>query len=117
MPKVSIKLGLTFPGAKDYTSFRVDVAFSDIDTDGDLEAQKKACLEVADDLAIAAEAALAQEASNLSGLAIEGAGIGAEFAEFRIRFKGAWEKLLVRMDSLDGVKQEAKLKKTKKEKK
>jgi len=115
MPKVSVKLGLTFPGAKDYTSFRADVAFTDIDTDGDLEAQKKACLEVADDLAIAAEAALAQEASNVSGLAIEGAGIGAEFADFRARFKKAWQKLVDKVDALDGeTKPKKKAKKAKK---
>ncbi len=114
MPKVSVKLGLTFPGAKEYTSFRADVAFTDIDTDGDLEAQKKACLEVADDLAIAAESALAQEASNVSGLAMEGVGIGAEFATFRTKFRGAWEKLVDRVDALDETKPKKKAKKGKK---
>ena len=114
MPKVSVKLGLTFPGAKEYTSFRADVAFSDIDTDGDLEAQKKACLEVADDLAIAAEAALAQEASNVSGLTMEGAGIGAEFATFRTKFGKAWKTLVARVDTLDGEKATKKTKRGKK---
>lgn len=116
MPKVSVHLGLTFPGAKEFTSFRADVTFAEIDTEGDLEAQKAACLALVDDLAVTAEAALAQEASNVSGLNMEGAGIGAEFAKFRDRLKPAWVGLVDRINALEKDKPKS-VKKTKKAKK
>ena len=59
MPKISVKLGLTLPGPEQYSSFRADFGISDVDTDGDVEAQLEMALEVGSKVAIQAEAGLA----------------------------------------------------------
>ena len=116
MPKVSVKLGITFQASDKKFSpwFRADVEFMDIDLDQDVDEQTRRCLEAADSIAVAAEGALTQEAANVSGVGIEGAGLASEFATFRTKFSGAWKKLVERVDALAG---EAKPKKTKKGKK
>lgn len=93
MPKVSVKLGITMPGPQEYSSFRADFAISDIDVDGDVEGQLADALRIGDRASIEAEAGLAQQAANLSGLNLEGVGVGAQFSEFKEKFGKAWSRL------------------------
>lgn len=93
MAKVSVKLGLTLPGPQEYSSFRADFAIGEIDTEGDVEAQIKEALQAGEDAAIAAEAGLASTASNVSGLTLEGVGVGEQFNKFREKFSPAWKEL------------------------
>jgi hypothetical protein len=100
MPGVTIHIGLSFPGRKEFTNYRADVTFTDIDVDGDIEEQCEACVKAADTVTVFAEGALAQEAANASGFEIDG--VGVEFAEFREKFAKSWGKLVDRVNDLDG---------------
>ena len=102
MVKVNVKLGLTLPGQEQYSSFRADFGISEIDTEGDVEQQLKDALEAGDQATVAAEAGLAQQASNLSGLTLEGVGLGEQFAKFRANFSPLWKKLVARVEKLEG---------------
>lgn len=100
MAKVSVKLGLTLPGPQEYSSFRADFAITDIDTEGDVEAQLKEALQAGEDAAITAEAGLASTASNVSGLTLEGVGVGEQFTKFREKFQPAWKELKAQVNEL-----------------
>ena len=102
MAKISIKLGLPLPGQEQYSSFRADFGIIDIDTDDDVEEQCKKAIAALDVAAPYAEAGLAQETSNLSGITLEGVGLGEQFAAFRARFSPLWKKLTSRVDRLEG---------------
>ena len=102
MAKVSVKLGLTLPGQEQYSSFRADFAISEIDTEGNVEQQLKDALAAGDRATIVAEAGLAQQASNLSGITLEGVGLGEQFAKFRANFSPLWKKLISRVEKLEG---------------
>jgi hypothetical protein len=112
MAKVTLHEGLTFSGEKEYSSFRVDVTIADIDTEGNVGEQLKQAVEALEETAIEAEGALATQAANVSGLAIEGAGVGAAFANFREKFAPMWASMLERITAL-----EPKVKKARKTKK
>lgn len=101
MPKVSVKLGLTLPGPEQYSSFRADFGISEIDTEGDVEQQLKDALAAGDRAAVVAEAGLAQQASNVSGITLEGVGVGQAFGEFRKKFQPLWKALVERVSALE----------------
>lgn len=113
MAKITIHEGLTFPGEKEYSSFRADVTIEGIDDEGDVEEQCKRAVEAVDEMAPYVEASLAQQAANVSGLDIEGAGIAATFAKFRGKFEPMWKELLGRIGAVES-KVGIKAKKTKK---
>lgn len=84
MPKVSLHYGLTLPiPGQQYTNVKADVSFDGIDTEGDVAAQVARCVEVLGQVAEGADGALAQQASNLSGLAIDGLGLPKELADLK----------------------------------
>jgi len=91
MPEVSVHLGITYPGTKDFSSFRSDVTISNIDVKESIPEQVKESLEAIAEIGEAAEEALAQQAANASGLAVEGVGLATEFYMFREKDK-AWKK-------------------------
>ncbi len=91
MAKVSVHLGITYPGTKDFSSFRSDVTISDIEVNEDIPTQVKEALDAIVDIGEAAEEALAQQAANASGLAVEGVGLATEFYLFKEKDK-AWKK-------------------------
>ena len=102
MPKTSVHLGLTLelPNQK-FGSIRADVTYSDIDTEGDLEAQVAACRAVALAGAEDAEGALAQLITDASGFDFEGLGVTKQFNEFKAKI-GAWAgKTNTRLDRLE----------------
>lgn len=101
MPKISVKLGITLPGPQQYSSFRADFGISDLDTDGDVEAQLEAALEAGEKASVQAEAGLAQQAANVSGITLEGVGVGQAFADFREKFQPAWKKLVEKVKELE----------------
>ena len=94
MPKVSVHLGLTFPGSGEFTSNRCDVSFDDIDTEGDVAAQLAACNEALTKVSEGVEIALATEAANVSGLSVGGLGLARSFAEFREKL-AKWQENVV----------------------
>lgn len=91
MPDVSVHLGITYPGTKDFSSFRSDVTISNIDVKEDIDVQIKEALDAIIQIGEAAEEALAQQAANASGLAVEGVGLATEFYLFKEKDK-AWKK-------------------------
>lgn len=102
MPKISVHLGVTLPGPSQYSSFRADVEFYDIDTDSNLEEQISACSETAVKVTESAEQSLAQQASNLSGLGIEGLGFGEQLKELQKRLKKWADGVDKRITELEG---------------
>jgi len=94
LPKISVHLGLTFPGAGEFTSNRCDVSFDDIDVTGDVPAQLEACRAALETTASEVEAALATEAANISGLSVGGLGLARSFAEFREKLN-KWQENVV----------------------
>jgi len=94
VPRISVHLGVTIPGEREYTSLRPDVTFSDIDTEGDVETQLSDCLAVYERVEQVAEKVLAQGLANTSGLSIEGLGLGAAFAAYKEKMK-AWQENVV----------------------
>ncbi len=119
MPKISVKLGITMPGPEEFSSLRADFSIADIDPDEDVEEQLKKALEVGDDITASAEAGLAQQISNLSGMTVNGVGVGQAFADFREKFGPAWKTMVSRVDALEGTepKKTTPKKKTRKTKK
>lgn len=113
MPKISIKLGVTIPGQKEYSSLRAETEFSEIDTDGDIKAQVEECLAAIEQATQSAEEVLAQQISNLSGLNIEGVGIATKFENTMSRLRKSWDELVSRIEFLE---KEEKPKKTRKKK-
>ena len=87
MPKIGLKLGLTIPGPQQYSSLKPEIEISDIDADGDVDAQIAAALAALAKLYEAGEQQLAQEAANMGGLAIEGLGLATELKEFKAGFE------------------------------
>lgn len=94
MPKISVMTGLTtkIPG-QDYGMLKVEIRYTDIDTEGDIGAQLEECDKVALAAAERSEKTLAQVASDASGLAVEGVGIAPEFIAFRDQAKTAITQL------------------------
>lgn len=103
MPKIDVEIGvsLKLPNV-DYGMIKPTVRFSDIDTDGDLEAQIKACVAAIGPIAEGVEQALAQEAANASGLSIEGLGLAGEFTAFRDNSNAVTKKLIEQIRKLTG---------------
>ena len=83
MPRVSFKAGLTIPGPQQYSSLKPEIEISDIDADGDVDAQIAAALAALAKVYEVGEQQLAQEAANMGGLAIEGLGLATELKEFK----------------------------------
>ena len=77
MAKVSKHFGLTLPGTVEFSSFRVDVTFADIDTEGSVEEQLKACAEAASKIDTYVEEALVEQAKTISGVTISGFGLAS----------------------------------------
>ena len=98
MSKVSLHLGVTFaadPADRGSPWFRADVHFDEIDVDGDVDAQVDRMVSaLGEKIAAKGEEALAQEASNISGLAVEGFGIAGMFEEYKSRTK-TWQDNVV----------------------
>ena len=113
MPKISIKLGITIPGQKDYSSLRAETEFSEIDTEGDIKAQVEECLSAIEQTTQPAEEVLAQQISNLSGLSIEGVGIATKFENTMSRLRKSWDELVERVDNLEKEEKPKKIKKKK----
>jgi len=74
MPKINLHYGITIPGAKEYSSIRVDVGM-ELDADGDIDVQIKKCLDAAAKADEPLEGALVQRAANIEGVALEGTGL------------------------------------------
>ena len=91
MSKVSVHLGITYPGSVNFSSFRSDVTISDIEVEKDIPSQVEEALLAIIEIGTAAEEALAQQAANASGMAVEGVGLATEFYQFREKDK-AWKK-------------------------
>jgi len=91
MAKVSVDFGLTLkiPG-KDFEMLKPSVSFTDIDTEGDVEAQIAACVAAVPKIQEAAEGALAQSVADLSGMAFEGGGWTAAFNVYKVN-RQKWE--------------------------
>ena len=94
MSTVSVHLGITYPGSKQFSSFRADVTISDIDVKGDIKEQLKEALEASIEIGKTAEEAVAQQAANASGLAVEGVGLSTEFYGFKETLK-KWQENVV----------------------
>ncbi len=103
MSTVSVHLGITYPGSKQFSSFRADVTISDIDVKMDLsdekrskdiEEQLKEALAASVKIGETAEEAVAQQAANASGLAVEGVGLASEFYGFKEALK-KWQENVV----------------------
>ena len=90
MPEVSVHLGITYPGTKDFSSFRSDVTISNIDVKEDIDKQVAESLDAIIQIGEKAEEALAQQAANASGLVVEGVGLATEFYLFKEKDK-AWK--------------------------
>jgi hypothetical protein len=91
MAKVSMDFGLTLkiPG-KDFEMIKPNVSFTDIDTEGDVEAQVALCVAAVSKIEAAAEGALAQVVADLTGMAFEGGGWTAAFNTYKANRK-KWE--------------------------
>ncbi len=107
MPKITVSAGITLPGSVDYSSFKGLVEFSDIDTDKPLDAQLEECLEAVDATSKVVEESLAKQASNLSGMNVEGVGLATEFEEFRNRLRPAFKGLSDMVERHDNILQAA----------
>lgn len=94
MSTVSVHLGITYPGSKQFSSFRADVTISDIDVKGNIKEQLKEALEASVEIGKVAEEAVAQQAANASGLAVEGVGLATDFFEFKDSLK-KWQNNVV----------------------
>ena len=111
MPKITVKAGITLPLGTDergkFSFFRGDVEFADIDTSEPLNAQLEECAEAVDATAKVVEESLAKQASNLSGMNVEGVGLATEFEEFRKRLRVAFEDLSASVEKHDNILQAA----------
>ena len=112
MSTVSVHLGITYPGSKQFSSFRADVTISDIDVQGDIKEQLKEALEASIEIGKTAEDAVAQQAANASGLAVEGVGLATDFYEFKDALK-KWQENVVGQVTKLTEEVTAKAKKTK----
>ena len=114
MSEVSLHMGITYPGAKEYSSFRTDITISNIDTKGDVDAQIKEAIDVISQIGDTAEETLAQQAANASGLAVEGVGLATEFYLFREKDKKWKAKVSDKLrDMLDEQEAQVEIKKGK----
>lgn len=112
MSTVSVHLGITYPGSKQFSSFRADVTISDIDVKGDIDEQLKEALAASVKIGETAEEAVAQQAANASGLAVEGVGLASEFYGFKETLKKWQENVVDQVKKLkDQVEKEDKKKK------
>ncbi len=111
MTKVSVHMGITYPGAKEYSSFRSDITIGEVDTEGNVDEQIKEALETIAKIGDTAEETLAQQAANASGLAVEGVGLATEFYLFREKDKKWKQKLADKMAELLDEKEATKSKK------
>ena len=90
-------LGVTFavdPADRGSPWFRADVHLDEIDVEGDVEAQLARSLKALEQVSEKGEGALAQEASNISGLNVEGFGIARAFGEYKDKLK-TWQNSVV----------------------
>lgn len=86
MAKLSVSIGLTVPSRDvEYANFRPFASFKDIDVEGDVEAQARACLDAMERVSPLLEQGVARLAADASGLAVEGLGLSREFEAFRER--------------------------------
>jgi len=84
MAKISVMTGLTLPiPGQQYGMVKLEVRYTDIDTEGDVETQLKKCDEVALQTAERSEKTLAQTVADTTGLAVEGTGLAKEFVAFK----------------------------------
>ena len=107
MPKITVSAGITLPGSVDYSSFKGLVEFSEIDTDKPIDPQLEECLEAVDATAKVVEESLAKQASNLSGMNVEGVGLASEFEEFRTRLRVLFGELSDTVEKHDNILQAA----------
>ena len=97
MSKVSIHRGVTIPHPDkgNYTMWKTDITLSDIDTEGDVDAQIEEALGVAGKISASLAEPLAQDAADVSTLAIEGVGVAKQFEQFLVDDK-AWKDSVVK---------------------
>jgi len=108
MPKISIELGVTIPGQKEYNTLRAAIKFDEIETNGDIKAQVEECIAAIEQAAESAEGSLAQQISNLSGLSIEGVGLATEFSEFKEKVRVWAQEIIDKMKKLEEPKRKKK---------
>ena len=112
MPVVTVKLGISYPGTKQFSNFRADVTIGDIDVKGDIDEQLKEALAASIKIGETAEEAVAQQAANASGLAVEGVGLASEFYGFKETLKKWQENIVGQIQKVtDQVEKEDKKKK------
>jgi hypothetical protein len=103
MPHISVELGLTLPiPNRDIGVFKQTIWFGSIDTEGDVDAQVKLCLDALPKVVDGAEAGLAQTAANMSALSIEGIGLAQEVTEFKGKVSEALKKIVGKMNDQTG---------------
>ena len=94
MAKVSVMTGLTLPiPGQQYGMVKLEIRYTDIDTEDDVESQLKKCDEVALQTAERSEKTLAQTTADTTGLAVEGTGMAKEFANFKEQAQTAIMKI------------------------
>ncbi len=95
MAKVGLHQGVTLPNPKDkWHNFKADITISEIDTEGDIDAQLKTCLDALEKIAEAVEEPLAQTLANSSGLGIEGIGLATDLTDM-IKSNETWRENIV----------------------
>ena len=94
MAKISVMTGLTLPiPGQQYGMVKLEIRYTDIDTEGDVETQLKKCDEVALQTAERSEKTLAQTVADTTGLAVEGTGLVKEFTAFKEQAQTAIMKI------------------------
>ncbi len=96
MAKVSIHRGVTIPHPDkgNYTMWKSDITLTDIEVNDDVDTQIEDALGVAEKISAALAEPLAQDAADVSALAIEGVGVSKQFEQFLVDDK-AWKESVV----------------------
>ncbi len=97
MSKVSVHRGVTIPHPDkgNYTMWKTDITLSDIEVGDDVDTQIDEALGVAAKISASLAEPLAQDAADVSTLAIEGIGVAQQFEKFLIDDK-AWKESVVK---------------------
>lgn len=94
MPKVSVMTGLTLPiPGQQYGMAKIEIRYTDIDIEDDVESQLKRCDEVALQTAERSEKTLAQTTADTTGLAVEGTGLVKDYTSFKEQAQTAIMKI------------------------
>ena len=93
-PRVTLHLGVTLPGAQQFSSVRADVEVSNLEVGPEFEADLERALALVSLASPSVQEALAQRVADASGLAVEGVGLAAEFSLFKERLT-RWQSNVV----------------------